>query len=123
VRNPNVVDLVTRDPTTGEFAVIMYEDRAWSESDEHLDQLLAKINTYVYFIEEGGLVRSFPEAAGQPIRIQLDCNEAPHGKVRHLLADAQQLLQQRNLKLVINHIVGEPSSQGAAAGPRNDRSC
>jgi hypothetical protein len=105
VRNPNAVDLVTHDPKTGEYIVIMIEDRPWSDSPEQLDQLLAKINNYVHFIEDGGLSQRFPQAEGKPVRIQLDCNNTPTGESAKLIAQAQQLLLQRGITFATNIIL------------------
>jgi hypothetical protein len=105
VRNPNVVDLVTHDPKTDEYILIMVEDRPWSDSPEQLDQLLAKINTYVHFVEDGGLNQNFPLAQDKAVRIQLDCNSPPKGGPAKLIAQTQQLLLQRGITFAINVIL------------------
>jgi hypothetical protein len=105
VRNPNVVDLVTHDPKTDEYIVIMIEDRPWSDSPEQLDQLLAKINNYVHFVEDGGLVQNFPQAQGKAVRIQIDCNSPSNGESAKLIAQAQQLLLQHGITFAVNVIL------------------
>jgi len=105
VRNPDIVDLVTYSPKTDEFIVIMFEDRPWSDSPDQLDELLAKINTYVDFVQEGGLVRKFPQAEGKTVRIQLDCTSSPKGEPAKLIEQAQQLLHQRGITFALNIIV------------------
>lgn len=109
VHNPNVVDLVTHDPSTDEYVIIMVEDRPWSDSSEYLDQLLAKINAYVHFVEDGGLSRQFPLAEGKPVRIQLDCSAPPTGKPAKLISEAQQLLLQRGITFATNVVVSATS--------------
>lgn len=110
VRNPNIVDLVTHDPKTNEYAVIMVEDRPWSDSPEQLDQLLAKINTYVHFVEDGELVQNFPQAKDKAVRIQLDCNSLPRDEPAKLIAQAQQLLLQRGITFAVNVILSASDS-------------
>lgn len=105
VNNPDVIDLVTHDPATDEIVVIMIEDRTWSVDPEQVDQLLRKINTYLHFIEDGDLVEHFPQAAGKPVRMQLDCNEAPTGEAEQLIEEAQQLLLSRGITFAVNVIV------------------
>jgi hypothetical protein len=104
IENSSVVDLVTHDPGTDEYVVIMIESRPWSNSPQRLDQLLAKINTYVHFIENGDLYRHFPQAEGKPVRIQLDCNAPPAGESDKLITQAQQLLLQRGIDFSVNVI-------------------
>ena len=105
VKNPNVIDLVTHDPSTNEIVVIMIEDRSWLTDSEQVDQLLRKINTYLHFIEDGDLLQHFPQAAGKPVRMQLDCNEAPTGEAEQLIEEAQHLLLARGITFAVNVIV------------------
>lgn len=105
VKDSNKIDLVTHDPATDETVVIMIEDRDWSADPEQPDQLLKKINTYLHFIEDGDLVRHFPQAAGKPVRLQLDCNELPVGEAKQLIEEAQQVLLSRGITFAINVIV------------------
>lgn len=105
VKNPEVIDLVTHDPATDEIIVIMIEDRDWSADPEQPDQLLKKINTYLHFIEDGDLIQHFPQAAGKPVRLQLDCNGPPTGEAQQLIEEAQQVLLSRGITFAVNVIV------------------
>ncbi len=58
VREPNVIDLVTYDAATGEYALIMIEERPWTDSPEQLAQLSEKINNYAMFALDEGLLRA-----------------------------------------------------------------
>lgn len=99
---PNVVDLVTHDPASGEFALIMIQTQPWSNEPGELQKLREKINNYAAFARGGDLVSKFPEAAGKPVRIQLDCNTAPSGRVADLVNLAVDRLQQSGLRFVVN---------------------
>jgi len=105
VKDFNTIDLVTHDPATDELVVIMIEDRAWAADPGQLDQLLKKINTYLHFVEDGDLVQHFPQAAGKPVRLQLDCNEPPTGAVQQFIKEAQQVLLSRGITFAVNVIV------------------
>jgi len=104
VKNPRVVDLVTWDPKTNEFAVIMYEDRPWSTESARLDELIEKINAYVHFVESGELTRRYPKALGQSVRLQLDCEQLPPAEVTELIEQAQKTLRIRGVTFVVNFI-------------------
>ena len=44
IDDPKVVDLVTHEAQTGEYALVMVASRPWSDTDEQLTQLLQEIN-------------------------------------------------------------------------------
>ncbi|HET6210994.1 MAG TPA: DUF6572 domain-containing protein [Jatrophihabitans sp.] len=73
VDNPNVVDLIIHDPASGEFALIMVADWDWAvEPELRLELLRRKIENYLAFAQDGDLVAQYPQAEGQPVRLQLD---------------------------------------------------
>jgi len=104
ISDSSVIDLVTYDPSRDEIAVIMIADRPWSDSPELLDQIVAKLNTYVHFIQEGSLVQNFPQAAGKAVRIQVDCNSTPTGKPSGLIDGARDTLLARGIGIAVNVI-------------------
>jgi hypothetical protein len=97
-----VIDLVTHDPKTDEYALIMVEDRPWQNTPEQLGQLRAKINNYAMFALDEGLIRTYPEAADRPLRLQLDCIEAPTGEAAQIVALATERLDEHRIRFVIN---------------------
>ena len=103
--NPNIVDLVTRDPTTNEYVVILVQDEPWSDAQEKIEQLLKKITNYVRFIEDGQLYKMYPNAIGCQVRLQLDCNSPPVGEAASLIRQAQDLLLERGIGFAVNQII------------------
>ena len=83
VEDPKTIDLVTHDPKTDEYTLIMVElAEHWENTEEQLDQLLEKINNYARVRHRRRTDPYLsPEAAGKPLRVQLDCLEPPTGKV------------------------------------------
>lgn len=102
LHEPNVIDLVTEDPVTGEYAVIMVEERPWTDSHEQLTQLREKINNYAMFVVDEGLTRAYPQSAGHPIRIQLDCDDPPSPGAQELIDLATERLLEYRIKFVVN---------------------
>ena len=73
IDNPNVVDLITHNPATGEYALIMVAEWDWAnEPEARLAQLEHKIENYIIFALNGGLAAQYPAAEGRPVRLQLD---------------------------------------------------
>lgn len=102
LRDPNKLDLITRDSASGEYALIMVEDRPWTDSPEQMSQLSDKINNYAVFVLDEGLTRAHPESVGAPVRIQLDCVDAPSPKALTLINTAARRLEEYRIRLVVN---------------------
>jgi hypothetical protein len=101
VAQANVVDVVGQD-ASGRYLVIMVESRAWGTDAAQASQLREKINAYAGFIMDGTLARLYPETAGQPVDIQLNCCEAPSGEFATLLEHAAVQLQRLGIGLRVN---------------------
>lgn len=102
IHDPNTIDLVTHDPQTDEYALIMIETRLWENSAEQIAQLREKINTYAMYALDEGLIRAYPDAASKPLRIQLDCVEPPNGEVADLIALANKRLEEHGIRFIVN---------------------
>jgi hypothetical protein len=101
IEHPNVVDLVTVDGS-GEYALIMIETRPWTNSSEQLQQLREKINTYAMFALDEGMVATYPQSAGQPLRFQLDCADPPTAEAAQLIETAGRRLSEHKIRFVVN---------------------
>ncbi len=88
VADTGVVDLIAQDGD-GRHLAIMIEERPWGSDPEQVAQLREKFNSYYTFIALGGYVEHVPEAAGQPITIQLRCSSQPDGEIAELLTQTQ----------------------------------
>jgi len=101
IAQTNVVDIVARD-ASGRFLVIMVEDRVWGAEDAQAAQLKEKMNTYATFIMDGSLARRYPETAGQPVDIQLNCPETPTGEFATILGHTATQLQKLGIGFRVN---------------------
>jgi hypothetical protein len=104
ISDSTVIDLVTYDPSRDEIAVIMVADQPWSDASELLDQIVAKLNIYIRFIQDGSLTRSFADAVGKAVRIQVDCNRPPSGEAARIFSEAQEALRIRGIGIAVNVI-------------------
>jgi hypothetical protein len=55
----------------------MSETRAWGSEGVLLLDLQEKFHSYLDFVEQGQLLKKFPDLAGKKIRIRLDTTEKP----------------------------------------------
>ncbi|MBW3614495.1 MAG: hypothetical protein KY439_04190 [Actinobacteria bacterium] len=80
----DVVDYVVEEADGG-ITLRMTETRPWDGGADQVDQLMAKLNSYVAFIQSGDLEAEFPSAAGRPVRIVLQSWHMPEGEVTDAL--------------------------------------
>ena len=102
VRDTNVIDVVAHDPTSDEYVLVLVEDRPWGADADQASQLREKINTYVGFVLDGSLARTYPETAGQRVRLQLDCPEQPAGEFATIVDHADVKLAELGMRLHLN---------------------
>lgn len=102
IHDTSVIDLVTHDPASDEYALIMTETRPWTDSPEQLSQLREKINNYAMFAIDEGMTRTYPQAAGKPLRIQLDCADPPSTEAATLIEQARRRLADYKIRFVVN---------------------
>jgi len=105
VDNPNVVDLITHDPAAGEFVLIMVAEWDWAAAPEtRLAQLAHKIENYLIFILDGGLVGQYPQAEGATVRLQLDTVHPLDPAATELVADWRRRLIEQWIEFRVNQI-------------------
>ncbi|SRR5216683_694158 len=109
IQDTSVIDLVTHNAESGEYALIMTETRTWSDSPEQLSQLREKINNYAMFVIDEGLTRAYPHSAGKPVRIQLDCASPPSAQAAEMIELARQHLAEYKIRFAVN-VLGEAHS-------------
>lgn len=65
-------------------------------------QLREKINNYAMFVLVEGLLRAYPETAGHPLCIQLDCATPPTPEAQELIDLASERLLDYGIRFVVN---------------------
>ena len=101
VQHAEIIDMVAQD-MTGEYLLIMVEDRPWTGGAEQVQQLREKINTYALFALDGGMVSRYPGSEGKPVRIQLDCRDVPTGAAARLIDLATLRLAAYRIDFVVS---------------------
>jgi hypothetical protein len=88
VQDTSVIDTMAFNPQSGEVTLIAVEERAFGSDPRMLAELQAKLNTYLRFALDGQLAEDYPQHAGHPVRIQLDCRGgAPDAATSRVLAE------------------------------------
>jgi hypothetical protein len=70
IENSSSLDLVTISKSGEEVALIMVAAEPWTEAK--VLALQAKTQSYLTYVESGGLARDYPASVGKRLRFQLD---------------------------------------------------
>jgi hypothetical protein len=85
VHNARVVDLIRLDAATDAVELLMLETRPWGSDPRQLEQLEAKFNSYLGYVQSGALARDYPHYEGRGVRFRLECASAPAGDAAAML--------------------------------------
>jgi hypothetical protein len=102
VENAMVVDLINLDPVADQVVLVMIERRSWGASPRQFQQIEEKINRYLGYALDGFLAEQYPQYAGKPVSIRLDCAEAPHGDAVRFMEAARQASESHGVAFVLN---------------------
>lgn len=109
VPNPHIVDVVTHDRRLDAFVLVMIERRPWDGSPSRMAELEAKTNAYLAYALDGPMLEHYPQSRGRPIRIQLDCHNAPDEVAEAFLEMLAGAVRAEGLDFVVNVLPsGEP---------------
>lgn len=105
IENSEVVDLVARDADGSHYSLVMVASEPWS--DEGVLALQSKIKSYLSFIEEGQFLRTYPDAQGKRLSLQLDTvHPLPHAAKTFIDAATRQWLEPLGITIRIHELKG-----------------
>jgi hypothetical protein len=81
LRNPEVVDIMLRDPADGTPELLMIDSGDVKDEQERHELLMNKLIAYAAFVDGGGFREQFPDATAQQIRIRVVCSRTPNGSM------------------------------------------
>ncbi len=67
----SVVDAIGTDKVGGAVVLSIVDYWDWQDERRHLAALQEKLNIYFGFVESGQIYKSYPEAVGKPLRIDI----------------------------------------------------
>lgn len=103
VAHPDTIDLITR--KGDEFFLCVAEDRALGDADAI--PLQEKLNTYLSFALDGGLVERYPEARGRAVTIRVELHGGATPFVGEFLRRYAELLVEHGIQLAVE-VAGTP---------------
>jgi len=111
VENPQILDLITTDPATGDVVLAMIERRPWGAHPHQLRQIEEKINRYMAYALDGFLVEQHPQYAGRRVRLRLDCAQPPSAEAERFVAAAQHAARAHGLDLEVSVLAPDGGGQ------------
>lgn len=98
--NPTAIDMVAKSPR-GEATLFMVEERPWGEDPGQADQLLAKVNTYYHYVAGSQLASDYPDLAGLPVVVRLECASEPPEEIQKVIDAATLGYRQYEIGFIV----------------------
>ena len=94
------IDAIGMEKEAGRVFLSIIDSLAWDQENVHLFTLQEKINTYLYFIESGELIKALPDAAGFDIAIELILIHMPTDEAITFFDKTTQILLDKGIVFV-----------------------
>lgn len=98
--NANQIDLVAESPTR-EAVLVMVEERPWGEDPGQAHQLLVKVNSYHKYVVGRQLASDYPDLAGRPVTVRLQCATEPTEEIQNVINAATLGYQQYEIGFTV----------------------
>lgn len=99
VNDQGTIDMMSFDKANGDVVLTISDDLDWSEPFEHQEILQRKFNTYLAFVENGELVRQYPETRERAIVFRVVFKFKPEREGNLFLERARQVIESAGFKL------------------------
>ena len=104
IENPAVLDKIIHDLEKDQITLVMIENRPWTGGEGQLFQIQEKINSYLSFALDGELNEAYPNLAGKPIGLQLECFAYPDDQTIGFLDRIQAQLDSQGIPFLLRVI-------------------
>ena len=94
------IDAIGMEKEAKRVFLSIIDSLVWDHDDVHLFTLQEKINTYLYFIESGELLKALPDAAGFDIAIELILKHMPSDQAITFFDKTTQILLDKGIIFV-----------------------
>ena len=94
------IDAIGMEKEAKRVFLSIIDSLVWDNDDVHLFTLQEKINTYLYFIESGELIKALPDAEGFDVAIELILKHMPSDAAITFFDKTTQILLDKNIVFV-----------------------
>lgn len=99
VEQPDTIDIVSTDRTTGHVVLAISDHLDWSESTAHQRLLQNKLNRYLAFVESGEILQSYPDAKDRPVEFKVVFQFPPDEAGQAFLARVRPITESAGFSL------------------------
>ena len=110
----NIIDALGIDEPTGRVLLVIRHEAPWEGSPEQLYLLQEKLNVYLSFALDGEMAEAYPDFAGRPLSLRIDCSAAPDARTLHMLGHVRRQLEFQDIQLEVR--ISSPGEPPAAPG-------
>ena len=100
VTDTDSIDAIGMEKEAKRVFLSIIDPLAWDKDDLHLFTLQEKINTYLYFVESGELLKALPDSAGFDIAIELILKHMPTDEAIAFFDKTMQILFDKGIVFV-----------------------
>lgn len=100
VTDTDSIDAIGMEKEARRVFLSIIDPLAWDKDDLHLFTLQEKINTYLYFVESGELLKALPDSAGFDIAIELILKHMPTDEAIAFFDKTMQILFDKGIVFV-----------------------
>jgi len=94
------IDAIGMEKEAKRVFLSIIDSLVWDQENIHLFTLQEKINTYLYFIESGELVKALPDAAGFDVAIEVIMRHMPTDEAITFFDKTTQILLDKGIAFV-----------------------
>jgi hypothetical protein len=94
------IDAIGMEKEAKRVFLSIIDSLVWDQENVHLFTLQEKINTYLYFIESGELVKALPDAAGFDVAIEVILRHMPTDEAITFFDKTTQILLDKGIVFV-----------------------
>jgi hypothetical protein len=98
VDDPNVIDTVGVEKTTGKVILSIYDHHDWDDEEAHELLLQEKLNRYLAFIESGEMYEAYPNARGRTPVISVVMRVEPTEDAKAFLDAVETVISQAGIE-------------------------
>lgn len=100
VDQAHVVDAIGVDKVTGDLVLTISDHLEWTGNDnEHLLLLQEKLNTYLGFVEGGEIFKTYPDAKGRVVLIDVVCKFPLNQEAENFYSHVTSIVEGAGIKL------------------------
>ncbi|MEO0812638.1 MAG: DUF6572 domain-containing protein [Myxococcota bacterium] len=99
IEDTQVIDAIGLEEESGTIVLSIIDGWPWDDEPRHLQALQDKLNAYFGFVESGQINEAYPDAVGQPLRIDVVSKFSLPSAADAFMAKASEVASQLGIEV------------------------